>query len=625
MRLLNTDDFEVNEVPYDQIPEYAILSHTWGDDEYTFEDVKARVGRDKKGFKKVEQCCSRAKADGFKYVWIDTCCIDKTSSAELSEAINSMYLWYYEAKRCYAYLADVPPKSTIKDSRWFTRGWTLQELIAPSDVHFLAKDWTDLGTKRGGLKQDVSECTGIPVGILSGEDDLGAASIAQRMSWAATRETTRLEDRAYSLMGIFGINMPLLYGEGERAFVRLQEEIMKFSDDHSLFAWESPDLRGGLLATSPAAFKGSKDIIQFQPFDTPYDPLTTNLKDENGSTALSHAVRPPHKAVVKMLLARSDVEPDLGEKDGRTPLSWAAECGHDCIVRLLISLRKVDPDSIDTYGRTPLWWAAKNGHKAVCMRLLDTGANLEARDKEEKCTPLLWAAKNGHEAIVKLLLDKNANVKAKDNMNHTPLLWAAKNGHEAVCKQLLDTGANLEARDKEKECTPLLWAACHGHEAIVKLLLDKNANLEARDKEKECTPLSWAACHGHEAIVKLLLDKNANVEAKDILNCTPLLWAAQEGHEAVCKRLLDTGANLEARDKEEKCTPLLWAAKNGHEAIVKLLLDKNANVEVKGKWNHTPLWWAANNGHEAIVKLLLNKNANIEARLNPDGRMAAHR
>ncbi|RYP71819.1 hypothetical protein DL770_008057 [Monosporascus sp. CRB-9-2] len=536
MRLLNTDDFEINEVPYDQIPEYAILSHTWDGDEYTFQDAKAGVGRNKKGFKKVEQCCSRAKADRFKYVWIDTCCIDKTSSAELSEAINSMYVWYHEAKRCYAYLADVPPKSTVKDSRWFTRGWTLQELIAPSDVHFLAKDWTVLGTKKEHLKQDVSECTGIPVGILSGDDNLGATSIAQRMSWAATRETTRLEDRAYSLMGIFGINMPLLYGEGERAFIRLQEEIMKISDDHSLFAWESPDLRGGLLAASPAAFTGSKNIIQFHPFDTPYDALTADLKDENGSTALSQAVRLPHDVVVKILLARSDVEPDLGDKNGRTPLSWAAECGHDGIVKLLISLRKVDPDSTDIYGRTPLWWAAKNGHEAVFKRLLDTGANLEARDKANS-TPLLWAARNGHEAVVKLLLDKKANLEAEGD-RCTPLLWAAQNGHEAVVKLLLDKKANLEA--KGHGCTPLLWAAWEGHEAVVKLLLDKKANLEA--KGYGCTPLWWAAQNGREAVVKLLLDKEANLEAKDKWGRTPLLGAAQNGHEAVVKFLRAKGA-----------------------------------------------------------------------------------
>ena len=163
----------------------------------------------------------------------DLCCIDKTSSAELSEAINSMYRWYQESGVCYAYLADVPPNAFSK-SRWFTRGWTLQELIAPSTVIFLDQKWQEIGTK-SSLQRVISEITGIPTDILLG-GDLEDASIAQRMSWASKRETTRVEDAAYCLMGIFSIHMPMLYGEGERAFIRLQEEIMRVSDDHSLFA-----------------------------------------------------------------------------------------------------------------------------------------------------------------------------------------------------------------------------------------------------------------------------------------------------------------------------------------------------------------------------------------------------
>src|ERR1700733_11317378 len=207
-----------------------------------------------------------AAADGFHYIWIDTCCIDKASSAELSEAINSTYRWYHESGVCYAYLADVPPNAVDDEfakSRWFTRGWTLQELIAPSTVIFLGKEWQKMGTK-SSRQRIISEVTGIPTNILLG-GDLERTSIAQKLSWASKRETTRVEDIAYCLMGIFGINMPMLYGEGERAFIRLQEEIMKVSDDHSLFAWESFDNRGGLLATSSAAFSNSSEIIPFNP------------------------------------------------------------------------------------------------------------------------------------------------------------------------------------------------------------------------------------------------------------------------------------------------------------------------------------------------------------------------
>jgi hypothetical protein len=222
-------------------------------------------------------CGKQAAQDGLQYFWADTCCIDKTSSAELSEAINSMYHWYQEAEVCYAYLADAPSRSEFRDSRWFTRGWTLQELIAPSVVVFLDENWRQLGTK-ANLRQVVSDRTSIPVNILSGDDDLESFSVAQKMAWAARRETSRIEDRAYCLMGIFGINMPLLYGERESAFIRLQEGIMKISDDHSLFAWKSPDNRGGLLATSPSSFIDSYNIVQFNPFNTINSSFTTSSK-----------------------------------------------------------------------------------------------------------------------------------------------------------------------------------------------------------------------------------------------------------------------------------------------------------------------------------------------------------
>jgi hypothetical protein len=173
-----------------------------------------------------------------------------------------MYRWYQDAKVCYAYLAEMPSKvSDCPDGRraqlskceWFKRGWTLQELLAPSKVVFMNQDWEVIGDKLS-LQDDISEIIRIPAEILQ-QSDFESVSIAQRMSWAAKRETSKLKDRAYSLLGIFGINMPLLYGEGRMAFVRLQEEIIKVTDDHSIFAWKSKDQSySGLLATSPDAF-----------------------------------------------------------------------------------------------------------------------------------------------------------------------------------------------------------------------------------------------------------------------------------------------------------------------------------------------------------------------------------
>ncbi|KAJ9623060.1 hypothetical protein H2203_005992 [Taxawa tesnikishii (nom. ined.)] len=232
--------------------QYAILSHTWDEDEV------------KKGYEKVYRTLDQAWRDGYAYVWVDSCCIDKSSSAELSEAINSMYAWYEAAAKCYAYLADVPlesdphaPDSRFCSSRWFTRGWTLQELLAPTDLVFFSQDWKPLNDKIQ-LREPVSRATRIDADILAKKRPLESASIAERMSWAAGRETTRTEDKAYCLMGIFSVNMPMLYGEGDKAFLRLQEEIMKQSDDHSLFAWANskhkPDMLHGLLADSPDDF-----------------------------------------------------------------------------------------------------------------------------------------------------------------------------------------------------------------------------------------------------------------------------------------------------------------------------------------------------------------------------------
>jgi len=171
--------------------------------------------------------------------WIDTCCIDKTSSAELSEAINSMFSWYQKSQVCYAYLSDVSSsandhykaKSEFRRSNWFTRGWTLQELLAPKFVEFYDQNWVEIGT-RAAMQKLLHEITGIRT-----FDDIGSANVAEKMSWASRRVTTRIEDQAYCLMGLFGVNMPLLYGEGAKAFLRLQLEIWNMTNDESIFAW----------------------------------------------------------------------------------------------------------------------------------------------------------------------------------------------------------------------------------------------------------------------------------------------------------------------------------------------------------------------------------------------------
>ncbi|TBU47153.1 heterokaryon incompatibility protein-domain-containing protein, partial [Dichomitus squalens] len=239
MRLLDTVTGQFVEVSDPAAVEYAILSHTWDPKgEQSYQELKAIQECYRPGSEKTRRACAVARAHGHRLIWIDASCVDRTSSAELSEAINSMFRWYRDASVCYAYLADDPraENSAFRHSRWFRRGWTLQELIAPPVVVFLSLDWRFLGTK-ASLSRVVEAVTGIDRPVLLHRMRLDEVSVARRMSWAAERRTTRAEDEAYSLLGIFDVNMPTLYGEGRRAFVRLQEEIMKRIPDQSLFTW----------------------------------------------------------------------------------------------------------------------------------------------------------------------------------------------------------------------------------------------------------------------------------------------------------------------------------------------------------------------------------------------------
>lgn len=283
--------------------------------------MKPEEAAKKPGFTKIKDTCNQAWLDGYLYVWIDTCCIDNRSSSELSEAINSMYKWYELAAVCYVYLvdlrcecsrlvetrahkaiitehvgcdvlvpelfapegpaktyiplptqSDLPPMyedgagihqeacvSCLRKCRWFSRGWTLQELIAPERLMFFGSDWNFIGSKRD-LLCTLSDITGIDSIALSHRCKLEELSVAKRLSWAACRETTRIEDRAYSLLGLLNINMSLIYGEGERAITRLQEEIIRSSADSSILAW-SRGLQHGLLTPSLSNFQACSKVI----------------------------------------------------------------------------------------------------------------------------------------------------------------------------------------------------------------------------------------------------------------------------------------------------------------------------------------------------------------------------
>lgn len=281
MRLIHTQTFDFEEFYGTNIPQYAIISHTWGDEEITYQEwTQWRANHEhditrRQGFLKIKNACKQARLDSLDWIWVDTNCIDKSSSAELTEAINSMFAWYCNSSICYAFLADVPPLNPndlesfqgFRRSRWFTRGWTLQELLAPPNLKFYDEEWSLIDDRSGSIiLKVIHEVTGIDEPYLTGRDALATASIAKRMSWLSKRTTTRIEDLAYCMLGIFDINMPLLYGEGSAAFTRLQREIIQVSDDHSIFCWHwnqsVPDEWVSMLAPSPRAFQDCGKYMQ---------------------------------------------------------------------------------------------------------------------------------------------------------------------------------------------------------------------------------------------------------------------------------------------------------------------------------------------------------------------------
>ena len=224
-----------------EVPAYAILSHTWGKEEVILQDMEVGVDMsktmNKAGWRKIQFCAKQAAADGLEYFWVDTCCINKKNAVELGAAINSMFRWYQNATRCYVYLSDVSkPETGVDDqrawgeafrkSRWFTRGWTLQELIAPRLLDFFSLEGKRLGSKLS-LASEINEITGIDIKALRG-DTLSSFSIKERRSWVENRNTTIEEDKAYCLIGIFDVPMVINYGERrDQAFRRLEDKFHK--------------------------------------------------------------------------------------------------------------------------------------------------------------------------------------------------------------------------------------------------------------------------------------------------------------------------------------------------------------------------------------------------------------
>ncbi len=228
----------------DNVPPYTILSHTWGADydEVTFDDMKHGHGKNKAGYAKLHFCQERTRKEGVEYCWVDTCCIDKANHVELSTAITSMYWWYRDAKKCYVYLSDVLAhkrdicgqgqqmwESAFRTSQWFKRGWTLQELLAPASVEFFSREGELLGNK-GTLEGLIYNITQIPTAALRSAP-LTDFSFEERWRWVVGRQTKKIEDKAYCLLGIFDVSMSLRYGQGEKEFQRLKDKVYKMSGE----------------------------------------------------------------------------------------------------------------------------------------------------------------------------------------------------------------------------------------------------------------------------------------------------------------------------------------------------------------------------------------------------------
>ncbi|TRX87731.1 hypothetical protein FHL15_011381 [Xylaria flabelliformis] len=265
MHLLDTTTYELrsgSQITFRQ-EGYAVLSHRWVGQEITYDQLKDEI----EGLRlntalartpqldKIRRATETARNLGIKWIWIDSCCINRANAIEETESINSMLKWYSDAKICITYLDDVQnhehygealsPKclgSLERDSPsiWFSRGWTLQELLSPQDIRFYDKDWNFIGTKMT-LAGVLEEITGIDKCYLTREKHFETACITTKMSWMAGRTTTRVEDIAYSMLGILNINMTTQYGEGLRAFNRLQQALLSTSGDESHFSWKMPD------------------------------------------------------------------------------------------------------------------------------------------------------------------------------------------------------------------------------------------------------------------------------------------------------------------------------------------------------------------------------------------------
>ncbi|KJK65079.1 ANK ankyrin repeat protein [Aspergillus parasiticus SU-1] len=532
-------------------------------------------------------------------------------------AINSMYQWYGEASICYAYLADIVSKKDIGNSRWFTRGWTLQELIAPQHIIFLNKYWEPIGTKES-LQSELSACTKIPVYILSGFVHMENISVAQRMAWAAGRLTTKVEDRAYSLLGLFGVNH-------------------KSSDDESIFAWKSAKEKNhsGPLATSPDDFSDSYDVIMRHE----HYPMSRKAPWTVNNKGLQLELR---------FLATGDCGAGLAilncKRMGKEDHSVAIYIVDkfltldrfervECDRLELVDMRRFRPSQYPprllTFQHRRLAGMRMSGFSSQSQSIVPSTAprvrsslGYEPVDEGSRLGSTLWplppslswheemlvdAVKTGNaDRVHDLLASRKMNVNLTDNEGRTLLSYAAQKGNWEITQLLLSQRAIKADQGDDRGQTPLSYAAEAGHINIVWLFLTRrDVNVTSNDASG-LTPLSYAARTGNVTLVEILLSQSEiRRHIKDGNGRTPLSHAAEYGRGNLVHVLL----GMSDINPDEPCksgqTPLCHAAAKGHAFIITILII-HGGVDADSSSNGMrAIKIAADHGHTDVVKLLI--------------------
>ncbi|KAK3358066.1 hypothetical protein B0T25DRAFT_477217 [Lasiosphaeria hispida] len=689
MRLINVKTHKLEEFLDYKAPKYAILSHTWGDDaeELTSRDVEdGRIHKPGAGSTKFLGSCRQAVQDGLGYVWIDTCCIDKTNLVELSEAINSMFRWYQRASLCYAYLSDVPsgdkpkkPSSKFCTSRWFRRGWTLQELLAPQHLQFYNSEWGCLGTK-GNLRNTVEKITGIPRQILLGITELQSASVAQRMSWAAGRETKRKEDLAYCLLGIFGATMPMIYGEGgDQAFLRLQDQILRTTRDDSILAWglispeqallNNPDqtgqaTAGRILATAPSDFTYSGDIVCREQSSTP-----SPLDISGGSLRLYLSLLTTSSGGVVGLLncgPRHDPLRRVG-----IPLTQTAsneyvrpEGCHAALQPItasgtspsLIHIRNDNTSKKSAEARQQYWLYDDDAFAEFNLDLVDVNP-LPCWDRERAMivSTLVLSGGATHQTLARFRHND------EESPDFVMLLEVKQQGASAEPKCHIMTCSRNTSLQELADRQQYVLQRSSGRDSASNGLVHLRVALESDTQQSVCTITPEVLSHPPDITINIAAELRKSVLMLEFAG----IWEAKGQNDMERKelgqRVDDKHHQLERvkkereviqdelRKLEKRIRVLAEEQSNGAEEI-RLLSERQAAVEARQeqafrRWSHTrkrwdelyhtnldndgydleemddwmPIYWAAEKGYAEIVKLLLTKGAGL-AVVNKCGR-----